>query len=150
MSLDKYDHALLALLQVNCQTPLRELAEAVHLSTASVQRRIQKLKDSGYIQSTVAILDPDKLKKVITIFVEVQVEKTDINALRQLKLDFSGPEVQQCYYVTGDADFMLVLLVPHMQRFQELCDQMFHNNANVKWFRTIVALDRVKTTLDVL
>lgn len=150
MSLDKYDHTLLALLQVNCQTPLRELSEAVHLSTASVQRRIQKLKDSGYIQSTVAILDPDKLKKVITIFVEVQVEKTDINALRQLKLDFSGPEVQQCYYVTGDADFMLVLLVPDMQRFQELCDLMFHNNANVKWFRTIVALDRVKATLDVL
>ncbi|GIU39557.1 hypothetical protein TUM4637_41770 [Shewanella hafniensis] len=150
MSLDKYDHVLLTLLQLNCQTPLRELAEAVHLSTASVQRRIQKLRDSGYIQSTVAILDPDKLKKVITIFVEVQVEKTDINALRQLKQDFSGSEVQQCYYVTGDADFMLVLLVPHMQRFQELCDQMFHNNANVKWFRTIVALDRVKATLDVL
>ncbi|MCL1119653.1 Lrp/AsnC family transcriptional regulator [Shewanella seohaensis] len=58
MSLDKYDHALLALLQVNCQTSLRELAESVHLSTASVQRRIQKLKDEGYIQSTVAILKP--------------------------------------------------------------------------------------------
>lgn len=73
-----------------------------------------------------------------------------MNSLRQLKKDFSGPEVQQCYYVTGDADFMLVLLVSHMQRFQELCDQMFHNNANVKWFRTIVVLDRVKVTLDVL
>lgn len=150
MSPDKYDYALLELLQQNCQTPLRELAEAVHLSTASVQRRIQKLKEHDYIQANVAVLDPNKLDQVITVLVEVQAEKTHIHELQALKASFSGPEVQQCYYVTGEADFMLVLLVPNMQRFQQICDNLFHSNANVKWFRTIVVLDRVKVTLDVL
>ncbi|WP_415721161.1 Lrp/AsnC family transcriptional regulator [Photobacterium ganghwense] len=150
MTLDKYDYALLELLQKNCQIPLRELSEAVHLSTASVQRRIQKLKDNGYIQANVAILDPNKLNQVITILVEVQADKTHMVDLQFLKDSFSGPEIQQCYYVTGEADFMLVLLVPNMQRFQEICDKLFHSNPNVKWFRTIVVLDRVKATLDVL
>lgn len=149
MTLDKYDYSLLQQLQQNCQTPLRELAEMVHLSTASVQRRIQKLKDKSYIQANVALLDPNKLNQVITILVEVQADKTHSADLQLLKQSFSGPEVQQCYYVTGEADFMLVLLVPNMQRFQQICDKLFHSNPNVKWFRTIVALDRVKATLSV-
>ncbi len=150
MTLDNFDRSLLELLQKDCQVPLRQLAETVHLSTASVQRRIQKLKKEGYIQANVAVLDPDKLGQVITILVEVQADKTHVTDLELLKTRFSGPEIQQCYYVTGEADFMLVLLVPSMSRFQEICDRLFHHNPNVKWFRTIVVLDRVKTTLEVI
>ena len=150
MLLDKFDYVLLKALQTNSQMPLRELSEIVHLSTASVQRRVQKLKEEGYIQSTVAILEPNKLDKVITILVEVQVEKTQAVDLHLLKESFSGSEIQQCYYVTGEADFLLVMLVPNMETFQEICDRLFHNNSNVKSFRTMVALDRIKVTLDVL
>lgn len=150
MPLDKFNLVLLKSLQQNCHTPLRELSEVVHLSTASVQRRVQKLKEEGYIQSNVAVLQPNKLDKVITILVEVKVEKTQTTDLHFLKESFSGPEIQQCYYVTGEADFVLVLLVPNMERFQEICDTLFHDNPNVKSFRTMVALDRVKVSLDVL
>ncbi|NEU34496.1 Lrp/AsnC family transcriptional regulator, partial [bacterium LRH843] len=52
-------------------------------------------------------------------------------------------------YVTGEADFMLVLLVSSMSRFQALCDQLFHHNVNVQWFKTTVVLERIKTTLEV-
>ncbi|EXJ12422.1 Lrp/AsnC family transcriptional regulator [Nitrincola nitratireducens] len=150
LSLDKFDYALLERLQKDCHTPLRELAEVVHLSTASVQRRIQKLKEAGYIQANVAVLDPEKLGQVITIVVEVHAEKTQAADLDVLKKTFSGPEIQQCYYVTGDADFLLVLTVPSMSAFQAICDRLFHSNPNVKWFRTIVVLDRVKVGMEVL
>lgn len=66
MLLDKFDSALLELLQKDCLIPLRELADIVHLSTASVQRRIQKLRENGYIVGNIAVLDPDKLNQVIT------------------------------------------------------------------------------------
>ncbi|ATZ63786.1 Lrp/AsnC family transcriptional regulator [Acinetobacter bereziniae] len=150
MILDKFDYALLMHLQKDCLTPLRELADAVHLSTASVQRRIQKLREHGYITGHTAILDPDKLNQVITIMVEVHVNKTHIADLDLLKQSFSRPEVQQCYYVTGEADFILILLVPSMSRFQALCDELFHCNSNVEWFKTTVVLDRIKVSLDVL
>jgi len=144
MILDKFDYALLMHLQKDCLTPLRELA------TASVQRRIQKLREHGYITGHTAILDPDKLNQVITIMVEVRVNKTHIADLDLLKQSFSRPEVQQCYYVTGEADFILILLVPSMSRFQALCDELFHCNSNVEWFKTTVVLDRVKVSLDVV
>lgn len=149
MTLDKFDLALLKLLQKDCHIPLRELADAIHLSTASVQRRIQKLRENGYIIGNIAVLDPDKLNQVITILVEIRVNKTHATDLDDLKKSFSGPEIQQCYYVTGEADFMLVLLVPSMSRFQKICDELFHNNSNVEWFKTTVVLDRVKVTLEV-
>jgi DNA-binding Lrp family transcriptional regulator len=149
MSLDKFDLLLLELLQKDCLTPLRELAESIHLSTASVQRRIQKLRDNGYIIGNIAVVNPDKVNQVITLLVEVRVNQTHATDLELLKESFSGPEVQQCYYVTGEADFMLIILVPSMSRFKTLCDDLFHNNANVQWFKTTVVLDRVKVTLDV-
>ena len=149
MVLDKFAFLLLKLLQRDCLIPLRELAEAVHLSTASIQRRIQKLRENGYIVRNVAVLDPDKLNQVITVIVEVRLNKTHITDLEAIKESFSRSEIQQCYYVTGEADFMLVLLVPSMKRFQEICDELFHNNSNVEWFKTTVVLDRVKVSLNV-
>lgn len=149
MALDKFDFALLKLLQKDSLIPLRELADAVHLSTASVQRRIQKLRENGYIIGNIAVLDPDKLNQVITILVEIRVNKTHAINLKSLKASFSRTEIQQCYYVTGETDFILILLVPNMNRFQELCDELFHNNPNVEWFKTTVVLDRVKVSLNI-
>ncbi|WP_436872558.1 Lrp/AsnC family transcriptional regulator [Acinetobacter haemolyticus] len=149
MVLDKFDNALLKLLQKNCLTPIRELADTVHLSMASVQRRIQKLRENRYILENVAVLNSEKMNQVITVIVEVRIKQTHMTDLEVLKESFSGPEVQQCYYVTGDADFMLVLLVPNMSHLQRICDKFFHNNENIQWFKTTVVLERVKATLNV-
>ncbi|OZI48874.1 AsnC family transcriptional regulator [Bordetella genomosp. 4] len=149
MVLDNYDLALLDALQQDNSVPLRELAEHVHLSTASVQRRIQRLRKAGYIQANSAVIDPEKLGQVITMVVEVHADRTQSADLDVMKQTFSGPEIQQCYYVTGDADFLLILTVPNMTVFQDLAQRLFHDNPNVKWFRTAVVLDRVKTTLHV-
>ncbi|WP_327438173.1 Lrp/AsnC family transcriptional regulator [Pseudomonas donghuensis] len=149
MDLDEFDLALLAALQRDNSQPLRELAEQVHLSTASVQRRIQRLKKSRVIQANAAVINPDKVGQVITLMVEVHADRTQSADLDAMKRAFSGPEIQQCYYVTGDADFLLVLTVASMTVFQAIAQRLFHDNPNVKWFRTIVVLDRVKTTLQV-
>lgn len=57
--------------------------------------------------------------------------------------------MQQCYYVTSEVDFVLVLNVASMQEYQELAARLFAENPNVKWFKTLVALDRVKVGLEV-
>ncbi|HWD30499.1 MAG TPA: Lrp/AsnC family transcriptional regulator, partial [Pseudomonas sp.] len=119
-ALDDFDLALLHRLQQDNSLPLRTLAEQVHLSTASVQRRIQRLQSSGFIQANVAVVDPEKVGQVITLMVEVHAERTQSADLELMKQAFSGPEIQQCYYVTGDADFMLVLTVASMSEFQAL------------------------------
>ncbi|GLO51373.1 AsnC family transcriptional regulator [Pseudomonas putida] len=148
-NLDKFDMALMAALQVDSSVPLRELANQVHLSTASVQRRIQRLQKCGVIKGNAAVIDPDKVGKVITLAVEVHAVRTQSIDFELMKKEFSGPEIQQCYYVTGDADFLLILTVSSMTEFRAIAKRLFYENPNVQWYRTIVVMDRVKATLQV-
>nr|BFE95392.1 hypothetical protein GCM10020185_59280 [Pseudomonas brassicacearum subsp. brassicacearum] len=94
-------------------------------------------------------MDPTAVGRPITIIVEVMAERTSIEALEAMKAHFAVPEVQQCYYVTGEVDFVLVLTVASMNEYQTLARRLFAENSNVTWFKTIVALDRVKVGLNV-
>ncbi|MGF1767309.1 Lrp/AsnC family transcriptional regulator [Enterovibrio makurazakiensis] len=145
---DNYDRAILRILQKDNTTPLRIISEQVHLSTASVQRRIKRLEDSGVIKANSAVIAPEKVGQIITIMVEVHAIRAQASDMEEMKKSFSGPEIQQCYYVTGEADFMLVLTVANMAEYEAISGRLFYNNPNVKWFRTIVVMDRVKASLD--
>jgi len=147
--LDSFDRAILNRLQADNTTPLRVIGEQVNLSTAATQRRIRRLEDRGVIQANTAVIDPESVGRPITILVEVQAERTRSADLDAMKGELSGPEVQQCYYVTGDADFMLVLTVASMADYEALARRLFYENPNVKLFKTIVVMDRVKVGLTV-
>jgi Lrp/AsnC family leucine-responsive transcriptional regulator len=149
-NMDDFDLAILRELQRDNQTPQRLIAEAVGLSAPAVQRRIQKLAESGAIQANVAVLDPTKVGQPITIVVEVEMESEHSQMLDAAKASFAAaPEVQQCYYVTGEADFILVVIVPSMADYEALTKRLFFANNNVKRFRTSVTMDRVKVGLTV-
>ncbi len=72
-ALDRFDLAILDILQADNTTPQRAIAQAVNLSAPAVQRRIQRLKDSGVIRANVAVLDPVKVGKPLTIVLEVHL-----------------------------------------------------------------------------
>ena len=98
------------------------------------------------ITANVAVVDPTAAGLPITIIVDVMAERTSMEAL---KVHFAVPEVQQCYYVTGEVDVVLVLTAASMQEHQALGRRLFAENASVTWFKTVVALDRVKVGLEV-
>jgi DNA-binding Lrp family transcriptional regulator len=147
--LDSLDRAILNLLQVDNTTPLRVIGEQVHLSTAPTQRRIRRLRERGVIQANAAVVDPESVGQPITILVEVQAERTHGADLDAMKAELSGPEVQQCYYVTGNFDFLLVLTVPNMAEYEVIARRLFYENRNVKCFQTVIVMDRVKVGLRV-
>ena len=150
LALDKFDLAILSRLQQDNQTPQRLIAEMVGLSAPAVQRRIQKLQVSGAIKANVAVLDPAAVGQPITLIVEVEMESEHSQMLDAAKASFAAsPQVQQCYYVTGEADFMLVVVAPSMADYEALTKRLFFANNNVKRFRTFVAMDRVKVGLSV-
>ncbi|WP_245422264.1 Lrp/AsnC family transcriptional regulator [Alsobacter soli] len=150
ITLDSFDLGILAILQRDTTTPQRVIGEAVHLSAPAVQRRIRRMEEAGVIQAHVAVIDPALVGQSITIFVEVEVISETADLLDAAKRDFAAaPEVQQCYYVTGEADFVLVVVVPSMAAYESLTRRLFFNNPNVKRFRTFVAMDRVKVGLAV-
>lgn len=150
MALDRFDLAILSILQKDNTTPQRQIGEAVNLSAPAVQRRIKRMEESGVIRANVAVIDPARVNQALTILVEVEVESEQIELLDAAKAAFSAaPEVQQCYYVTGDVDFMLVVIVPTMADYEAFTRRMFFGNPNIRKFRTFVTMDRVKVGLSV-
>ncbi|CAN7496823.1 Lrp/AsnC family transcriptional regulator [Rhizobium sp. LjRoot254] len=150
VALDEFDRKILAILQADNMTPQRTIGEAVNLSAPAVQRRIKRLTEACVIQANVAVVDPEAVGQPITIFVEVEVFSETAEQIESAKREFAGtPEIQQCYYVTGEADFILVIVVSSMAGYESLTRRLFFGNNNVKRFRTFVAMDRVKVGLAV-
>lgn len=150
IQLDEFDLAILEELQVNNRTSLQEIGKSVNLSAAAVQRRVRRMEDAHVIQSNVAIVDPASVGRPITIVVEVQIDSEQADLMDSARREFAAaPEVQQCYYVTGAADFILVLTVSTMEEYEQLSRRLFLENRNVKHFNTFVAMNRVKTSLRV-
>jgi len=148
--LDRFDLAILDILQRDNATPQRAIGAAVNLSAPAVQRRIRRMEEQGVIKANVAVVDPARVGRPITIFVEVELESERAELIDRAKRRFAdAPEVQQCYYVTGEADFILVITVPTMGDYEALTRRLFFGDENVRRFRTLVAMDRVKVGLAV-
>ena len=149
-ALDDFDRQILAILQNDNLTPQRKIGEAVNLSAPAVQRRIKRMTETGVIQANVAIVDPAALGHPITIFVEVEVISETAEQIEDAKREFATiPEIQLCYYVTGEADFVMMITVPSMAAYEALTKRLFFGNNNVKRFRSFVAMDRIKAGLEV-
>ncbi len=108
------------------------------------------MRDEGVIQRYGAVLSPAALGHPLTIVAEVETESEQIELLDAMKQSFRDcPQVQQCYYVTGEWDFILVFVVRDMAQYTALTRQLFFQSNNVKRFRTLVTMDAVKLSLDV-
>lgn len=149
-SLDDYDLAILDILQSDNTTPQREIARLVHLSAPAVQRRIGRLRESGVIRKQVAVLDANALGRPLTLTVEVHVHDEHPDRTAQLRERIKlEPAVQQCYVITGEADYLLIITASTMADYEALTERLFRNDPNVRRFRTSVALGNLKMGLEV-
>jgi Lrp/AsnC family leucine-responsive transcriptional regulator len=145
VDLDPFDRAILDVLQEDNTVPHRKIAERVNLSPAAVSRRIRRLNDSGAVLANVAVVDPAILGKPLMIIVEVDMADERLDLLESARRSFAeDPDVRQCYYVTGDVDFVLIVSVASMSAYEALTRRLFFGNKNVKRFRTLVVMDPVK------
>lgn len=149
-TLDEHDRAILRLLQEDADQPQRTIAEKVKLSAPAVQRRIARLQAEGVIRRIVAVLDPTATGHPITVIVEVTLTTDRSDTVAKAKAFFrAAEEVQQCYCVTGEAGFVVILQVPTMEDYERRIARLFADNDLVRSYRTTVVLDRVKVGLGV-
>lgn len=148
--IDSYDHVLLAAIQDDARLSQSELGERANLSTAAVNRRLKQLAKDGVIERYTASINPKSLGYGLTIVAEVKAESERADLLDEMREGFRAcRQIQQCYYVTGDCDFVLIFLVQDMDQYVELTRRLFHGNNNVKAFKTLVVMDRVKAGMHV-
>lgn len=148
--LDNFDLAILRILQKDNTLPHRLIGEQVNLSAPSVQRRIKRLVSAGFITMQSAIVDPARLDRPLTIIVEVELKAETGGTIDVVKQCFAdAPEVQQCYYVTGETDFVLIILVSDMAEYEALTQRLFFSNDTIRKFKTFVTMDRTKVSLSI-
>ncbi|MDA3920813.1 MAG: Lrp/AsnC family transcriptional regulator [Salinisphaera sp.] len=144
-ALDPFDLAILRILQQDNTTPQRKIGASVHLSAPTVQRRIRRMEAEGVIAANVAQINPEHVGLPLTIFVQVELVSETEKDVDLFKSRFQeSPEVQQCYYVTGEADFILVVIVESMAAYEEFTRRVIFSGGHVKKFRTCVSMDPVK------
>jgi Lrp/AsnC family transcriptional regulator len=117
-TLDAIDKRILGRLQQDAEIPLADLAEAVHLSATPCWRRVQRLKEAGYIRRQVALLDARKLNVGVTVFVSI---KTNQHGAKWFDRFHSAvgqiPEVLEFYRMSGDVDYLLKVVVPDIAAY---------------------------------
>ncbi len=148
LALDDFDRAILDILQRDNTTPQRQIAEAVHLSAPAVQRRIQRLQRAGVVRANVAVLDGALLGLPLTVLLQVTLHDEHPSLTAPLRQRIAEePAVQQCWSVTGESDYLLVVVVASMDEYNALVRRLFDGDANVRRFGTSVALDTLKSGL---
>ena len=148
IALDTFDRAILDVLQRDNLTPQRLIAERVHLSAPAVQRRIRRLQELGVITANVAVVDPVRTGRPLTVLINVQLanERPDLSLAFRARVARESA-VQQCYYVTGEADYSLIVTAADMQEYQALAARLFSGDDNIRRYTTSIALERIKTGL---
>ncbi|SAK50292.1 Lrp/AsnC family transcriptional regulator [Caballeronia ptereochthonis] len=144
-SLDDYDRRILARLQIDNQISNQALAAEVNLSPPACLRRVKRLREEGFIQKDISVVDPGKVGLPLMMWVLVQVERERLDLLDEFKRFLNGvPEVMQCYVVTGRADFVLLINVRDIDHYEEFATRVFRQNPNIRHFETMVVMSRVK------
>lgn len=146
INLTDLDRTLARLLQKNAKTRLDDLAEQAGASTATVQRRLRYLRNNGVLIGETAVIDPEAVGFGMTFVILVEMERERLDILDAFRRKIHAEDrIQQCYYITGEADFALVALARDMNDYRELIQRLFFDDTNVKRFRTSVVMDRTKT-----
>ncbi len=149
--MDDKDLQILKLVQSNARLFADALSLEVGLSPPAIQKRLRKLRDTGVIENEIAVLSPAKLGRELTVIVQVVLERENRMYLDTFKRTMrNAPQVQQCYYTTGEADFVLVMTVKNIKEYEEFTQEYFFDQSNVSRFTTSVVMDRVKVSLDIL
>ncbi len=146
VTLDDFDLKILRLVQVDNQMPQRTIGDKVGLSPAAVARRLQYLRENKVIRQDIAVVDESLVERPLTIVVHITTENERLDLLDGMKDRFQRcPQVRQCYYVTGEMDFILIMNVKDMAEYTQLTRELFFEGGNVQSFRTCVSMENVKT-----
>ncbi|MDY7536953.1 Lrp/AsnC family transcriptional regulator [Undibacterium sp. RTI2.1] len=144
-SLDKVDRKLLNLLQKDNQIPTRVLADKLHISQPTCLRRIRELRELGVISAEVAMVDPFALGYGMLAFLEVSLINQSDEHMQEFEAGMNKEaEVMQCYFVSGEYDYFLVIHVIDMDAYYQFVRRVISGSGNVRHFHSRFPMKRAK------
>jgi Lrp/AsnC family leucine-responsive transcriptional regulator len=147
MQLDAIDRRILETLQKQGRLSNQELSERVGLSPSASHRRVQRLEEEGYIKGYVALLDPKKLGRTTTVFVEITLAGQADEVLDAFEKAVQRiPEVLECHLMSGSADFLLKVAALDTEDFARIHRRSLATIPGVQGIQSSFALRTVRQT----
>lgn len=145
--LDGFERKILALLQEDASLSTSEIAERVGLSQSPCWRRIQRLRDEGFIRGQVALLDRRKVGLNAQIFAQVKLNAHGRQHFEEFADAIRGfPEVLECFVLMGPVDFLLRIVTADIDAYERFFFGKLSGLAGIQEVNSIVALSEIKAT----
>lgn len=146
VKLDDFDLRILALLQQDASLPLAELSEKVGLSPTPCWRRVQKLENEGYIKRRVALLDRERLKAGVTVFIAVKTARHSMEWLERFHSAVHDlPEIVDFYRMSGEIDYLLKAYVADIAAYDALYKKLI-SRIDLSDVTSMFAMEELKST----
>lgn len=145
IAIDAIDWKILDRLQDDARRSNVELARAVNLSPSPCLARVRRLEAAGVISRYVMLVDPLRVGLTVSVFIHVTLEKQVESALGVFeRAILARPEVMECYLMTGDADYLLRVVVPDVPALERFILDFLTRIPGVGNIRSSFALKQVK------
>ncbi len=145
MKLDDVDVRILDILQQEGRITTKALAERLSLTTTPVFERVKRLERDGIIDKYVALLDQKKIDKKLIVFVSLSLKNHTRSYLDGFVKEVEGfDEVQECYHIAGNFDYMIKVIVKDMEAYQQFLLTKISTNNNIATVQSSFVLSKSK------
>ena len=147
LALDDLDERILVALQKDGRMSNAQLSESVNLSPSACHRRVQRLERAGLIRGYVALLDPRKIGRPTTVFVEITLSGQADEVLDAFELAVARiPDVLECHLMAGSADYLLKVVARDTEDFARIHRRHLASLPGVAQMQSSFALRTVRQT----
>ena len=147
--LDKIDREILKALQADARMPIVDLAERVGLSASPCARRVKRLESDGIIVRYATVIDQKAVGLPVSVFCNVTLERQVKGALETFQAAvLKRPEVMECYLMTGEADYLLRVVVADLEAYERFIVKHLTKVPGIANIRSSFALKQVAYRTD--
>ena len=145
MKLDKFDLAILGVLQRDARISLQELSQEVGLTSSPCWTRIRRMEEAGVIQGYTVQVDPAQVGLPSQVIVQLTLDSHSDEALQAFGRELAAvPEVLEAYLVSGDYDYVLRIAVADIRDYERLLRERLYKIPGIRHSKSSFVLRVLK------
>jgi len=144
--LDRQDLLLLSELQRDSRQTVQQLAAAAGLSNTPCWKRVKEMEAAGVIRGYTALVDREKVGLSLCVLAEINLTRHNEDDVRRFEREVAAcPQIVSCYATTGQADYMIKVLVGDIKAYESFLHETLFKLPGVTHVRSSVVLKEIKS-----
>lgn len=146
--MDDIDVHILEILKGNARLSISEISKRVNMSVPAVSERLKKLETSGIIEQYTVLISSRKLKKDLTAFMFISIERNK-SVTEFLNVIKASKDVLECHYIAGDYDYLLKIVTENTMTLEALLNKI-KSVGGIQKTKTVIVLSTKKNNPSIL